>query len=171
MSDYFFPNLFTSDNMYFSNNFDSFGNDNSYFIDPEDEFCFYPDIIDTWIDLFSQGNNQHRPLQQNNLLSGRCRSPQRKIILSDEAVKLKSGYYSTFTFSKTFPKKYLLEIHRKILSVQLGFPKMTRAERRQKDLYFQNYASKKDQILNCLEFNKDHILNTILTDIKKIKNK
>lgn len=112
-------------------------------------------------------NNQQMIHEQNNLLVWRRRSPKRKIILSNEADELKSRYYSTFTSKKSFPKELILEIHRQILTPQLGLPKMTRDERRQKDIYFQNYAFMKEKMLKCLEQNKERILNTILKDIGK----
>lgn len=112
-------------------------------------------------------NNQQIVSQQNNLSYWRRRSPKRKIVLSDEADELKSRFYATFTTKKSFPKELIFEIHKKILSPQLGLPKMTRDERRQKDYYFQNYAFMKEKMLECLENNKQFILNTILKDIEK----
>lgn len=105
------------------------------------------------------------------LFSGRIRLPKRKIVLDEKACELKSGYYATFTYKKSFPKENLLKIHNLFISPQLGLSKMTREETRQKDLYFQHYACKKDEILECLKNNKDIILSTILRTLKRKKNK
>lgn len=106
----------------------------------------------------------------NNLLfPGRARSPKRKIILDEKACELKSAFYATFTFKKSFPKENILKIHNLYISPQLGLNKMTREETRQKDLYFQHYANKKDEILECLKNNKDIILSTILRTLKRKK--
>ncbi len=117
--------------------------------------------------MIPYGYNQLLTYYQNDLLNRRRRSPKRKVVLSEEANELKTRYYSIFTSKKSFPKEYILSIHKEFLSPQLGLPKMTRDERRQKDLYFIKYAPLKGEILNCLELNKSRILKTILKDVQK----
>lgn len=115
-------------------------------------------------------NKKRKSKKQTNLPKFEIqRSQKREICLPPIALELRSRYYSTFTHLKKFQKKYILEIHRKILAPQLGLRKMTRDEMRQKDNYFLHFSCVKDQILVCLENNKDVIFKTILKDIKKKK--
>ena len=57
---------------------------------------------------------------QQDLSNRRRRAPKRKIPLSDNARELKYRYYSIFTDSKKFPKKYVLQIHKDHLVEKLN---------------------------------------------------
>lgn len=146
-------------------------NDDSNFNDTNTELNNMFDKIDfdDWSEQFQISleivNDQH----ERNLSIRRRRSPKRKIDLSEIAFELKYRYYSIFTKSKKFPKKYVLQIHNDYLVKELGYPKSTREQMREIDLYFMAYAKNKDKILEFLEQNKEKLLQGPLKNIKKKK--
>ena len=100
-------------------------------------------------------------------LSRGSRSLKRKVVYTDNMIALKNEYYSILTTKKLFNKQLVQQIHNTILVPSCGFLKKKRDEYRCIPFYFQNYANKKDKILECLRQNKDLILKTILKDMPK----
>ena len=115
--------------------------------------------------------NQKSSVSQKQLFRVNARSPRRIVVFTDDMIALKNGFYSIFTTKKVFQKCYIVLIHNTILVQSFGFEKMKRDEYRCLSVYFQNYAHKKDQILECLRQNKDLILRTILKDLPPQKKK
>lgn len=103
----------------------------------------------------------------NNKFFKRRRAEKCKRSLSDDAIKLKNNYYVIFTYKKRFPKELVYKIHKEVLVPQLHYPKLKRAEMRELDIYFQNYAPKMKEILDFLKQKKNVLLKDILKDIKK----
>lgn len=102
--------------------------------------------------------------QQMNLPnSGRKRLQKKKIHLTPRQFELKRRIYSTFG-KNVYPKKYLITIFRTILIPQLSLETITRKDQRQKDYIFIHYEQYANQILKCLEKNKDFINEEILKD-------
>lgn len=101
----------------------------------------------------------------NDLFMGRQRAPKRKVNMPKIALDFRKAYYGTFTTKKCFKKKYIKQIHNEFLTKFLDLKQMARDEIRMKDLYFLNYSTKMNEILECLKDNKDDILCTILKDL------
>lgn len=146
-------------------------NDDSNFNDTNTELNNMFDKIDfdDWSEQFQISLEIVDDQHERNLSIRRRRSPKRKIDLSEIAFELKYRYYSIFTKSKKFPKKYVLQIHNDYLVKELGYPKSTREQMREIDLYFMANAKNKDQILEFLEQNKEKLLQGPLKNIKKKK--
>ncbi|KAK8881678.1 hypothetical protein M9Y10_004438 [Tritrichomonas musculus] len=100
--------------------------------------------------------------QKINSFGPHNRRPKRKINLLPNAQSFKNDYYSILTSRKKFSKDLVKIIHNSVLVKNIqGLKNMDREEFRRIDLYFQNYASKQDQILKVLRDNKDWILANI----------
>ena len=87
-----------------------------------------------------------------------------------EGIKLKNGISSIFSTRKNIPKKYVFLIHKNYLMNEFKFLKMSRDERRCNEVYYNNYAHMKNQILQYLENHKEEITNKIFSDYKHKKN-
>lgn len=158
-----------------NNYFQSYG---FYNIDDQYDICdnIFTDCQEIMLDEFetffnTEKNKSSSALNKKNLLAP-PRKAKRKVSLSQKAKELKKGFYSIFTSRKVFQKKFLFEIHDKLISLKLGedrFPKSSREERRRRDLYFKHYENEKDEILQFLEDNKKVISETTLKDIKDKK--
>lgn len=129
---------------------------------------FYPNTFDSFLNsqpCYSRFDNnafkEVQPFVQPK------KSRKRKVELSEVAQSLKNEYYSTFTTKKRFDKIYVKKIHDFYFIGMLGFNPMTREEFRRIDIYFQNYASKKDIIIKFLRANKDVISQGILKELPK----
>ena len=146
-------------------------NDDSNFNDTNTELNNMFDKIDfdDWSEQFQISLEIVKDQHERNLSIRRRRSPKRKIDLSEIAFELKYRYYSIFTKSKKFPKKYVLQIHNDYLVKELGYPKSTREQMREIDLYFMAYAKNKDKILEFLEQNKEKLLQGPLKNYHKLK--
>lgn len=95
--------------------------------------------------------------------SSRCclRTRMRGKQLPPNVQKFKYRFFSILSSKKKFRKKIVQEIHNNFLVKELGFKRMQRDEYRNISIYFLNYYSKKDEILNVLEKNKTQIKNQI----------
>ena len=104
--------------------------------------------------------------QKNNSFGIHHRNPKRKVDLLENQQSFKNSFYSKIDDKKKkFPKKYVKDIHEKVLMKYIeGFKKMEREEFRRIDLYFQNYAPYREQILNVLTDKKEWILENILSN-------
>lgn len=165
--------------IYFLSEFDDYTENDDFFAFDQDDDNYSPEIklANTMnkndsvnkSDQFQRSvitNDQH---EQNNSIP-KHRLPKRNRHLSGKALELKNRYYSIFTFSKKFPKEYVLKIHKEYLVDQLKYPKLTRDQTREIDLYFLDYADKKDEILEFLEKNKEELSRGPLKNIKKPRN-
>lgn len=150
--------------------------DGFYNIDDQYDICENIDCQEIMLDEFetffnTEKNKSSSALNKKNLLAP-PRKAKRKVSLSQKAKELKKEFYSIFTSRKVFQKKFLFEIHDKLISPKLGedrFPKSSREERRRRDKYFEHYENEKDEILQFLEDNKKVISETTLKDIKDKK--
>lgn len=93
---------------------------------------------------------------QSPQLSFHKRKRKRKIDLTPDQENFKNRYYKYFTQKKKFSKDYVIKIH-KIIAQNLSFPKISRDETRQIDLYFQHYAFAQDRIFDYIEKNHEEL--------------
>lgn len=85
--------------------------------------------------------------------------------------EFKDQYYKIFVKRKRFSKEYVRVIHNDhIVKYLPNIKKIRRYEFRNIDIYFQNYAFLKDEILKCLESHKKEILETVFQNYNYEKN-
>lgn len=104
------------------------------------------------VSVIPSNDNDTQPPQ----LSFHKRKRKRRIDLTPDQESFKNRYYKYFTQKKKFSKDYVIKIH-KYMAQHLSFPKISRDETRQIDLYFQHYAFAQNKIFDFIEKNHEEL--------------
>lgn len=83
-----------------------------------------------------------------------------KPTLSHQAKSFREMFFLIFTKKKRLPKTIILEIH-KIIREPLHLMNITRDIIHDTDKYFEEFSNESANIIQYLQFNKDHIISLI----------
>lgn len=86
----------------------------------------------------------------------------KNLLQSDEEKQFKDSFSHLFTDYIFLPSNKIKRIHDERIALNLNFQKMTTDEFNRINLYFHNYISYKDQILQYLIENRNEIMANIV---------
>lgn len=143
-----------SDNYFLIQNIDNDECDN-YFDFDDDPMDELNDTVDQYL---SNNSNTKQNLRKKNIPLDYF--PKGQVNFSGRVQKFRNFFYLIFTNRKKFKKEYVKKIHN-YMSDYIKFPKMTRNEYRNVELYFQNYVLYDYLIISFLKSHKIQILRLI----------